>query len=938
MSEKEPILRIEMVGEDTPPKELPSQGVLIIGSARDKVGLLVSGQGVAEVHCAIGRTKDGDWAVKDLGSEYGTLLNGGRVTQARVATGDELLLGSRRLTITGGASSTPVATPSTSAPVPSPPEKGPAVKLPRIRGYRATQRLGRGAQGDVFLAVQESLDREVALKVLSARLEADQAFVASFQAEARSAAALNHPNVVTVHDVGESEGVHFLTMEYMDRGSLEERVIRDGPLHWKAVLDSMHDAASGLVYAESRGIVHRDIKPANLMQNHTGTTKIADLGLATTSESETLSGGSKKIFGTPHFIAPELVRGETADCRSDLYSLGATAYRLLTGHTPFDGDDSREILRAKLFDDPTPLRHYITDIPEPMVRVVDRLMHREPAERFPSASSLLKELDKIRKGGEAAQVGAPAAGRSRLPKVLVPLLLLIAASVFAVMQFGGDSPEPGPTDPGPAAGDPAVADVGETETVDDISGNGETEPVPSEVDDDAKEQLFELRAKNAFLTLSGRDLSDADRRDQLRQLATEFAGTTTASEASEEAERLAERILQENQTQLEEERVVAEVVGALRAAAALDSDPIRAGDSLRAMTVVPGQEELEHDPVFREKRLALETEVLSRAVVTVEAGLDQAELHHSEGDFEAMSLLLGDLLMLTDLPEFPADRKPPGAARLLELRTRVRNRRASIQDLEVEFGKARIRGDATAMTEALRGNGGLAANLSALDFAAAGARIEALSGSLATEAARSWSARLLARVRAAEKAIPILVSGWDSWRRKTVFDPRERRSSSHEALGVTEEGIHLKIRDGQELVPWSAFGGHCHDLNILFAGRLSRDYTAEELESIAALMSLSAVAEAVGHAVEMFEPDSKSVFTAKEQEELPSSFDEATEWCDAQLRAELDREREASVLLASALRNVTESSWAGAASSLQLLIDSYPDTLVVRLLSDGGTE
>ena len=134
--------------------------------------------------------------------------------------------------------------------------KAPKTQTPRIPGYQVHQRLGRGASGDVYLAVQESLDREVALKVLSQKQEADEAFVRSFQAEARAAAALNHPNVVTVHDVGEADGVHYLTMEYMDRGSLETRVAKEGALPWPIVLGVLKDAASGLVYAESRGIVH----------------------------------------------------------------------------------------------------------------------------------------------------------------------------------------------------------------------------------------------------------------------------------------------------------------------------------------------------------------------------------------------------------------------------------------------------------------------------------------------------------------------------------------------------------------------------------------------------------------------------------------------------------------------------------------------------------
>ena len=931
MSGNEPVLVIEVVGEGTAPAALPGQGVLVIGSSPAKAGLVVSGQGVAEVHCAIGRTKDGGWAVKDLGSEYGTLHNGRKITQARLQAGDQLLLGSRRLTVLADGAAAPVAAPSPEPTAPRAPAE-PAQKLPSIRGYRTIQRLGRGAMGDVFLAVQESLDREVAMKVLSERLEEDQAFVESFQAEARSAAALNHPNVVTVHDVGERDGVHYLTMEFMDRGSLEERVVREGPLHWRAVLDVMVDSASGLVYAESRGIVHRDIKPANLMQNHTETTKIADLGLATRVQDETLDDGSRKIFGTPHFISPEQVRGEMADCRSDLYSLGATAYRLLTGHTPFEGDDSREILRAKLTRDPTPLRHYITDVPEALVQIVDRLMRRDPAERFPSASSLLKELERLRNGNEAAQVGAPVKGGSNLSRLVVPIVFLVVVGIASLAIFGGGTDDPGPDPTGPEGPGPGVG--GSPDEPEEPIGGDPDKPVVE--DDDTQEKIFELKARNALLSLNQRELSKAERRDTLRALAADFAGTTAATEAGEEADRLDTEVMQENRAQLERESSIAQVLAALRTAARLDADPVNARNSLLAMAAVPGQEELAADPLFQEKRRALVAEVLTRTVTALQQGLEKVEEHYAQGDFEGMRELLGDLLRLTDLPEFEAEETPPDAAEILELRTTIRNRLASIDDLEVEFAAGQVIADKAAVTEALRGSGGLASDLLALDFTAATDRIDSLQGRLATESALDWAGDLSELLHTARGAIPILIANWDQWRRKTVPDPRGGRGGSHEALGVDEEGLRLNVRGEQELVPWSAYGGRTHDLNTLFTGRLSRPYTDEEKDSIGALMSLSAIAEAISQASEMFTPGSGAVFTEKESRELPLAFEKAAEWCrDEEARLALGRERRAAELLGEGLRYATETSWANAASSLELLLESYPDTLLVRMLSDG---
>ena len=275
--EPEKRLVLELVGGDRPPAELPRAGVLVIGSDPDRAGFLVDGQGVADVHCAIGRAKGGGWALKDLGSNYGTLVNGERARTVKLAAGDEIVVGSRRLRVVDPALSPPVEAPR--------PRAAPSA-LDEVAGYRIEKALGRGGMGQVFLAVQESLQRKVALKVLSESLAADADFVRRFQAEARAAAALNHPNIVTVHDVWEEGGRHLLSMEYMDCGTLEARVAALGRLPWREALDVLSDAAKGLVYAELRGIVHRDIKPANLMLNEVGTTKISDLGLATHLEAE----------------------------------------------------------------------------------------------------------------------------------------------------------------------------------------------------------------------------------------------------------------------------------------------------------------------------------------------------------------------------------------------------------------------------------------------------------------------------------------------------------------------------------------------------------------------------------------------------------------------------------------------------------------------------
>jgi hypothetical protein len=210
-------LELHVVGADAAPQRLPDSGMLVLGASAERAGLVVDGQGVDDAHCAIGPVKGGGWAIKDLGSRYGTIVNGNKITTARLSAGDTVLLGSRRLRIVDPAAPPepepkPVTRPAAAAPAPSaaPPSAPPSaptasddateakggVGIPKkIGGYRIDRLLGRGAMGTVLLAEQESLHRPVALKLLSPRLAADDGFVRRFQKEARAAAALNHPRL-----------------------------------------------------------------------------------------------------------------------------------------------------------------------------------------------------------------------------------------------------------------------------------------------------------------------------------------------------------------------------------------------------------------------------------------------------------------------------------------------------------------------------------------------------------------------------------------------------------------------------------------------------------------------------------------------------------------------------------------------------------------------
>ncbi len=261
--------------------------------------------------------------------------------------------------------------------------------LPTIPGYRIGEVLGRGGMGIVYRAEQTSLHREVALKVLSRELTKDPQFVAKFVAEARAAAKLQHPNVVAVFDVEHDADIYFYSMELMT-GSLEDELRQRGALPVDRALRVIADAAAGLAYAESLGIVHRDIKPDNLMLDQHGVVKIADLGLARSDDEV-----EEKAIGTPHFMAPEQVLKKEIDHRTDLYALGCTFYRLITGRTPFRGQSVKDILRAQVKDEAEPAHKVNGEVPAEVGAIVQRLMAKDPKDRYQTANDLLEDVQQL---------------------------------------------------------------------------------------------------------------------------------------------------------------------------------------------------------------------------------------------------------------------------------------------------------------------------------------------------------------------------------------------------------------------------------------------------------------------------------------------------------------------------------------------------------------
>ncbi|HVS08655.1 MAG TPA: FHA domain-containing serine/threonine-protein kinase [Planctomycetota bacterium] len=962
MSEASERLWVDVVGGDRAPIELPRAGVLSVGSSRERADLVLEGQGVADVHCAIGRLKGGGWAIKDLGSQYGTMVNGERVQSVRLASGDLVLVGSRRLRIVdserapaaapappapiGAQADSAAASPAQAAaaePTRAPSNSGSAGGAgagPLVQGYRVERLLGRGGMGEVYLAVQESLQRRVALKRLSERLEADADFVRRFQAEARAAAALNHPNVVTVHDVWEEGGRHYLAMEYMDRGNLEARVAREGRLPWREVIDILHDAAKGLVYAEMRGIVHRDIKPANLMQNEVGTTKIADLGLATHLEAEAVESDDRKIYGTPHFISPEQARGERIDARSDLYSLGASAYRLLTGHTPFEGATTREILRGHFFDEPAPLEEEVEDLPPELVRIVHRLLRKKPDERYASAGVLLQEVDRLRSQSVHGIVPPqPAPPRRALPwrslvgAAAVVLVVALGWKAYQAFDPGGllDTLASGTRAPEAAPAPPPEWELPPLEPAADPE---------RPADDDVVLKLRETAAELAYARLP-REQSDEERLQALRKLALEHAGTTKAREIDGEARKLESRIQARSRT----ERAMAEAAQnslALLGKAALDgSSPRPVGDALRAMLAVPLAPEIAASPEFAAARRAAFAQAVQAGLEAAQADWREVEASAARGDFDAAQARLESAQAALALPAMPEELGPEALPELTDLavwRDTFATRLDALEGERARWLAERTRKDARAIAQGLGGAQGLEGQLRELDLEGARSRLAALESEVATDEAKAFVRALSSDLAAGQRALEVLGReyGRGNWMRKTVNDPRSRGRVNRDAVGADSSGVLLKVEGSPERVPWSAFGGKTLELNQLFFKRLSREYTLEEQAGIDALMRATAVVQAVDEASEMFYPGEVANLSDEEVRAMLDGFELARPWAEAAgTLAALERERAAAEILARALRSETDGSWSVCVAGLERLLGEFGETLLVRILSDG---
>jgi eukaryotic-like serine/threonine-protein kinase len=262
--------------------------------------------------------------------------------------------------------------------------------------YQIIRKLGAGGMADVYLAEDQELGRRVAIKILNDRHAADDSFIERFRREAKNAAGLSHPNIVSIYDRGEAEGTYYIAMEFLDGRSLKELIVGRGPAPIKIAIDYARQILAALGAAHRQGIVHRDIKPHNVLVGAEGRLKVTDFGIARSGASQMTEVGS--IIGTAQYLSPEQARGAPVDQTSDLYSVGVVLYEMLTGQVPFTGDTPLEIAMKHLSEVPKPPSELRPEVTHDLDSVVLRALAKDPSERYQSAEEMDADLARVAEG------------------------------------------------------------------------------------------------------------------------------------------------------------------------------------------------------------------------------------------------------------------------------------------------------------------------------------------------------------------------------------------------------------------------------------------------------------------------------------------------------------------------------------------------------------
>jgi serine/threonine protein kinase len=317
----------------------------------------------------------------------------------------------------------------------------------KLGPYEILSPLGAGGMGEVYRARDARLNRDVAIKILPTSFSADPDRLQRFAQESRAAAALNHPNIMSIYDIGEAQGAPYVVSELLEGETLRDR-LRAGALTSRKALDSAQQIARGLAAAHEKGIVHRDLKPENIFITEDGRAKILDFGLAKFTRPESDSGGEDAtmqvatevgtVLGTAGYMSPEQVRGKPADSRSDIFSFGAILYEMLSGKRAFHGDSAADTMSAILKEEPPDLSETNRNVSPALERIVRHCLEKNPAERFQSARDAAFNLEALTDLSSSSRVGLrPIPEEKKSSRWLLPLVaaLLLLASWAAIYKF-----------------------------------------------------------------------------------------------------------------------------------------------------------------------------------------------------------------------------------------------------------------------------------------------------------------------------------------------------------------------------------------------------------------------------------------------------------------------------------------------------------------------
>jgi len=387
--------------------------------------------------------------------------------------------------------------------------------------FQLLRRIGQGGMGQVYLATQVSLKRQVAVKILRTDLAANETALKRFRLEAEAVARINHANIVQVYACSEQDGINYMALEYVDGRNLREHLLKKGPPELPLALSMMRQVTAALQRAFESGIVHRDIKPENILISRKGEVKVADFGLSRcfdVDEGQSITA-SGVTMGTPLYMSPEQVQGHVVDPRSDIYSFGVTCYHLLTGEPLFQGATSFEVALQHVQATPVPLQQKRPDLPPDLCAMVMKMLAKQPNERYQSPREILRELARLREGRPTTAMtnSSPSTPIPTLPATAPRRLsswaiALIAAGLLATGLAIGAMIRQSTTDR-------------TTESPSELPVESESktrrEPIASPRERELREQLdslrpepqrrMELNIELALLYLSEGRLDDADR-------------------------------------------------------------------------------------------------------------------------------------------------------------------------------------------------------------------------------------------------------------------------------------------------------------------------------------------------------------------------------------------------------------------------------------------